>query len=187
MSFDVPRYWDSRYAKARGNSGPGSRGLAAVRKAAYVNSLISERNVRTVIDWGCGDGVVASRLVVHRYIGLDVSERAIARAMTRPPEAEAEWHVYDGFCSPELPRADLALSLDVMFHLVDESLYRAYLEMLFASARYVCIASTDYESSARAHVRHRNFSKDISGRWKVLRKAPPREIGFWLFKSKRGE
>jgi thymidylate synthase len=77
-SFDSAKYWNRRYGDG-GNSGDGSRGEILSWKAKQINSFISEVRCGYVIDFGCGDGVLASLLKVERYLGLDVSENIIIK------------------------------------------------------------------------------------------------------------
>jgi hypothetical protein len=57
-------------------------------------------------------------------------------------------------------KADLSLSLDVIFHLVEDSLFDDYMKKLFdSSSRYIIIYSSDSEEYPNdSHVRHRRFS-----------------------------
>jgi hypothetical protein len=180
----VSSYWDERYLTGKG-SGKGSRGRQAWQKAAYINRVIVDHAAHRVIDWGCGDGVVASKLEVPSYYGLDVSPTAVN--LCRQAIQRHDWHffLYDGFTSPQIPPGDLALSLDVIFHLVDDSLYQRHLELLFASAPVVCIASSNVNETGWPHVRHRAFLKDVPREWYLLRRpATNEEIGFWVFRNR---
>ena len=182
MSFDVVGYWEARYAYGKRGSGVGSRGDAAKRKAAFVNSLITERNVSSVIDWGCGDGVVARLIEAPRYVGVDVSPSAVAVSHMRADAPGRTWLTYDGVTSPELPPADLALSLDVIFHLIDDVLYRRHLELLFGSAPLVCVHSSNRDEDAKVeHMRSREFLPDVPHGWRCIHEGPSDAIGFWVF------
>lgn len=180
--FDVPGYWEKRYL-AGGDSGAGSRAEAAVRKAAYVNNLITTLGVHSVIDWGCGDGEVAQHLTVERYVGLDVSPLAVDLCWQRAQRPGWSFLQFDGVTPPPLPPADLALSLDVIYHLVEDDLYRRYLALLFASAPLVCVHSTNYEQAGRAHVLHRRFTADLPAGFEILA-WPERDdtVGMWVFR-----
>jgi len=54
----------------------------------------------------------------------------------------------------------LVLSLDVIFHLIEDNVYYQYMNNLFnASFKYVTIYSSNYELQTEAvHVRHRRFT-----------------------------
>lgn len=166
----TPRgYWDRRYREGR-TSGSGSEGDEGRYKAGYVNSLIDSHDVTSVIDWGCGDGQVLELLQVGpkyspyvAYTGIDVSPTILDRnrrlfrefCFATPDEASMpnrEW------------TADLALSMDVLFHLPDDADYFAYLNHLFNSAtRFVLIYSTNYAGGRTArHVLRRSFTPDVA-------------------------
>jgi len=182
MSFGVTDYWEERYRAGKRGSGEGSRGEAAQRKAAFVNALTHRYHVNRIIDWGCGDGEVARLLDVRRYIGLDVSRTALAICRKRVCLPRRTWLHFDGMTAPQLPPAGLALSLDVIFHLVDERLYRRHMELLFASAPLVCIHSSNHAEAGQEHVLHREFLPDVPRGWHCIHKGPEHAIGFWVFK-----
>ena len=65
----------------------------------------------------------------------------------------------------------------MIYHLVEDRIYSAYLTRLFeAGIKYVIIYATNKDKSGRfyeRHVRHRNFTKDIAIRfpnWKLIKK-----------------
>jgi hypothetical protein len=59
--------------------------------------------------------------------------------------------------------ADLSLSLEVIFHLVEDPVFDAYMRRLFESARrFVILYSSNMEQeSPGRHVRHRQFTRWI--------------------------
>lgn len=185
MGDSVSQYWDSRYQRG-GTSGAGSHGIQGEDKAAWVNDIIRDWGVQSVVDWGCGDGHIASRLDVPRYTGLDVSPAAIEHCAALLARDGWEWILYDGFTAPELVHADLALSLDVIYHLVEEQFYRRYMELLFWSADLVAIISSNCEDEAPPHIRHRCFIADVPREWEILME-PDGEtaVGRWLFMKGR--
>jgi hypothetical protein len=71
--------------------------------------------------------------------------------------------LYDGEAfvdRADLFMADLAISLDVVYHLVEDSVFEKYMTQLFASGRrYVVVYSTNAEMRCTApHARHRCFT-----------------------------
>ena len=167
LSFRGSRaYWERRYHR-RGTSGLGSRGRLAREKAATINDLIVEHAVDSVVDFGCGDGFVAGLLRCPQYIGLDVSETAITRCRAQFDRDESRvFHVYDPATHNSLAPylTEMALSLDVIYHLTEEEAFRLYMRHLFDSAqRFVLIYSTAQEQpTVVAHVRHRDFRRWIA-------------------------
>jgi SAM-dependent methyltransferase len=177
-------YWEQRYAGGK-DSGPGSHGQLAEFKAEVVNGFVRSRNVRSVIEFGCGDGNQLTLAEYPAYIGLDVSRAAIARCAERfGHDRTKRFLLYDPrSIADTLPslHAELALSLDVIYHLVEDETFEQYLLHLFSSAeRFVIIYSTDTEenhSFQAPHVRHRKFSawleRNVPG-WTMVEKIPNR-------------
>lgn len=159
--IDVAGYWETRYAGGRG-SGLGSIGHVARVKAKVVDRACER--ARSVLDIGCGDGQVASRIHCPLYLGVDVSPEAIRLARERCPTRR--FAVLDPADPPE-PR-DLHLSLDVIYHLVVDDDYRAHLDLLFSARRLVVVCSTNYDKPGAPHVRHRQWRADQPRGWRVV-------------------
>lgn len=165
MTFDVAAYWETRYAEG-GDSGPGSQGDAARDKALFVNDFIQAHSVHSVIDWGCGDGQQLERLLVpSNYVGVEVSPTALQRCIAREDNRRLSF-VLAGPLFPSsvfYDRFDLALCLDVLFHLPSDADYLPFLRHVFASStRLVCAHTTNIEiEPSRAHVRHRRVTDDV--------------------------
>jgi SAM-dependent methyltransferase len=157
------QYWEARYA-GEGTSGKGSYGKLAAFKAEVLNGLVAAEGVRRVVEFGCGDGAQLSLAEYPEYVGLDVSPTAVALCARRfAGDPTRSFFAYD----PEhfvdtlgLFRADLSLSLDVVYHLVEDAAFERYMRHLFASGeRFVVVYSSNTERPALArHVRHRRFT-----------------------------
>jgi cyclopropane fatty-acyl-phospholipid synthase-like methyltransferase len=160
---DSAHFWEANYAQGR-TSGSGSYGQLAEGKARYLNDLVRERGLSTVIEFGCGDGNQLSLAEYPSYIGLDVSRTAIGLCQRRfAADATKSFFLYEGTCFTDRAgvfTADLAVSLDVVYHLTEDAVFETYMRQLFAAGqRLVVIYSTDAEISGTApHVRHRRFS-----------------------------
>ena len=157
------RYWEQRYG-ADGTSGRGSYGLIARLKARFVNQYIERHQIRSVIDFGAGDGNQLGLLRVPTYVGLDVSATAIDRLRRTFAGDATKRFVHCGDRSPvEDPslRAEMGLSMDVLYHLTEQPVYERYLHDLFTcAARHVVIYSSNSDGrvSVSSHVRHRKFT-----------------------------
>jgi len=151
------QYWEQRYAVG-GNSGAGSYSRLAVFKAEVLNSFVSENDIKTVIEFGSGDGAQLEIAKYPNYVGVDVSWTAVnmckAKFHDTPAVVFLHTSEYKGV------QADLALSLDVIYHLVEDSVFEEYMRQLFAAARRYAIvyASNREEPSGADHVRHRKFT-----------------------------
>jgi SAM-dependent methyltransferase len=157
-------YWEQNYARGR-TSGAGSYEVLAEAKAAFLNHFVRAREVSSVIEFGCGDGNQLALADYPGYIGLDVSRSAIELCQHRFADDLAKsFFLYYGACFADragLFTADLAISLDVIYHLTEDAVFEAYMTHLFAAgARFVIVYATNREISGTApHVRHRHFTR----------------------------
>ena len=169
-------YWERRYVAGL-TSGRGSYGELARFKAEVLNEFVREHAIASVIELGCGDGNQLSLAEYPRYLGLDVSRRAIDLCTQRfRADSSKAFRWYDsgpGDHSGASITADLVISLDVIYHLIEDSVYHAYLRDLFSMARrFAVIYSSDTDDSApAAHVRHRRFTRDVAGNFPEFRLA----------------
>lgn len=162
-------YWERNYASG-GTSGAGSYHALAEAKAAFLNEFVRTRGIGSVIEFGCGDGNQLSLAEYPSYIGLDVSRSAIRLCRRRfAGDPAKSFFLYDGACFADhagLFVADLALSLDVIYHLTEDPVFETYMTHLFAAGRrYVVIYATNREWRGTApHVRHRRFTAWVEAR-----------------------
>lgn len=153
------KYWRRRY-ESGGNSGDGSYNLLAKFKADVVNALVKEEGVREVIEFGCGDGNQLALADYPRYIGFDVSPVAVRMCAEKfSADATKEFKSLGDYKGE---KADLAISLDVVFHLVEDAVYMDYMRRLFQSARRLVVVyssnTNDNPAGTAQHVRHRKFT-----------------------------
>ncbi|MBP7808085.1 MAG: hypothetical protein KA163_02215 [Bacteroidia bacterium] len=185
------QYWEDRY-REKGNSGSGSYEHLATFKAELLNSFVKENAIKTVIEFGSGDGNQLTIAQYPNYIGLDVSPTAINLCYNLFKEDKTKsFYIYNSMAfydNAKLFKADLSLSLDVLYHLVEKEIFEAYLLHLFAAAnKYVIIYASDYNQEVAPvfqHENRRSFSdfvnKNIKG-WKlkevIKNKYPVNEYG----------
>jgi SAM-dependent methyltransferase len=159
------QYWADRY-RLGGNAGAGSFGAPARHKADVLNAFVDAHAVASVIEFGCGDGRQLMLAEYPAYTGFDISADALLQCRERfPGRSDRQFLPMDDYRGQ---RADLALSLDVIYHLVEDAVYDAYLQTLFGAAeRFVVVYSSDVANGARTmrHVRHRHVSADIARRF----------------------
>lgn len=150
-------YWERRY-KHGGTSGAGSTGRLAAFKAEILNGFVAEQGISTVLEFGCGDGQQLGLARYPDYTGVDVAQSVVAACRARfaqdPTKRFTTLEAYDG------RSAALTLSLDVIYHLVEDAVFEAHMAQLFdAAERFVIIYASDYaEQPVEVHVRHRRFS-----------------------------
>ncbi len=169
-------YWEERYRKG-GTSGTGSYGRIARFKAEVLNDFVSQNGITSVIEFGSGDGNQLALAEYPAYVGVDISETAVRACRERFAEDPSKSFVtvsrYDGQV------AELTLSLDVIYHLVEDETYETYMKSLFdASERFVIIYGSDKDLPGRwPHVRHRKFTDWVATNrpgFKLTTKIPAR-------------
>lgn len=152
-------YWEHRYRDG-GNSGAGSYNRLAVFKAKILNDYVAANEIESVIEFGSGDGAQLELSRYPRYTGIDVSQSAIEATRRRFGGNPSMSFLHSSEVSTAA-RADLALSLDVIYHLVEDEVFDEYMTRLFDAAdRHVIVyASNEEKSWPSPHVRHRNFTR----------------------------
>ncbi len=162
-TFNSLNYWENRYAGG-GNSGDGSYGRLSVFKADFINKFIEEKKIHSAVEMGCGDGHQLSIIHYPAYTGMDVSSTIIDLCRKKfENDASKKFVLYkpDSFVADETLKADLALSLDVLYHIVEEKNYLKYLQDLFSlGKKYVVVYSTNFYLNETQHVLHRKFTDD---------------------------
>jgi hypothetical protein len=145
-----------------GTSGSGSRGRLAEFKARVLNAFVADNRIASVVEFGCGDGHQLSLAKYPKYLGFDVSSAALGqcRARFRGDRTKSFEHL-SRYTSQQ---AELALSLDVIFHLVEDATYHDYMKRLFASAqRFVIVYSSNHDDVRWAYqYRHRAHSRWVA-------------------------
>ena len=166
-------YWQNRYVEG-GNSGSGSYGRLAQFKAAVLNDVVKSKAVKKVVELGCGDGAQLALAEYPAYVGVDVSPAAVKGCKVRfASDPTKTFITLDNFRRARLV-GDLSLSLDVIYHLVEDKIFDDYMRDLFnASDRLVAIYSSNSEAIAdpAPHVRHRAFTDWVmreKAEWRLI-------------------
>ena len=167
-------YWQKRYLSGD-NSGAGSYNRLAEFKAEVINGFVETNRIKTIVEWGCGDGNQLTYANYPSYIGFDVAKEAIRICRVKFQNDDSKQFVWcgdEGFSTDV--KAELVLSLDVIYHLIEDEVFDVYMRRLFnTSQKYVCIYSCDDNDAViGAHVKHRKFTKWIEdncyGEWTLL-------------------
>lgn len=155
------QYWEDRYLTG-GNSGAGSYNRLARFKSEVLNDFVRRTHVTSIIEFGCGDGAQLGLAEYPSYIGVDISRKAIDMCRQRYSDDPSK-EFYTAHTLPLDARADLTLSLDVIYHLVEDPVFDGYMHQLFKTARkfVVIYASNTDQVLAIKHVRHRQFTQWI--------------------------
>ncbi|MGD8813654.1 MAG: class I SAM-dependent methyltransferase [Anaerolineales bacterium] len=171
-------YWRTRYRKG-GYSGRGSYGKSATFKASVLNEFVKKQGISSVIEFGCGDGNQLRLAEYPTYLGFDISSEAIALCRSIfAQDGTKSFRLMEAYRDE---KADLALSLDEIYHLIEDDVFESHMKMLFDSSNaFVAIYSsnTDQQEEIQApHVRHRKFTRWIdrhAAGWKLIEIIPNR-------------
>lgn len=162
--FSSAIYWEDRYASGK-KSGAGSYRHLADYKAQFINQFVSANGVETVLELGCGDGNQLGLLNFQSYVGVDVAPTVVERCRKKFADRK-NWRFADAADRAAYSSSvyDLTLSLDVIYHLIEDDVFNNYMTDLFdLSSRFVVIYASDWDEVLPArHVRHRWFSDWIS-------------------------
>ena len=165
-------YWERRYMYG-GNSGGGSYNRLAEFKAKILNEFVSQNKISSVIEWGCGDGNQLQLAKYPDYVGYDVSQKAIEICKSKFENDNTKEFYYCGnedFTTGK--KAELVLSLDVIYHLIEDESFKTYMDRLLeSSTKYICIYSSDFQEVKDKHVKCRKFTKyfDDKKEWKLIK------------------
>ncbi len=154
------QYWIERYEAGR-TSGAGSYNELAEFKAEIINAFVVDHGIETVMEFGCGDGNQLQLANYPDYTGFDVSPRAVDLCRNIfSSDDRKRFLLMEEYAGQT---AQLTLSLDVVYHLVEDDVYASYMETLFAAGeRFVIVYSSNSEHNEPGqarHVRHRIFTR----------------------------
>jgi hypothetical protein len=185
--FKSKEYWENRY-KSNGNSGLGSYGDEAKFKSNYINDAIIKYNIKSINDFGCGDGNQISQLENFEiYCGTDVSNTTLLNCIQKFKNVNKYKFVSN---ISEMNDADLCMSLDVLYHITEDDYFNDYMHNLFSlSKKYVLIYSVNSnELTTVPHMKYRDFlswiEKNVSD-FKLIDSSKYEKknngVGFFLF------
>lgn len=184
------KIWEDRYVN-KGNSGFGSYQKDLYDyKLGFVRDVITQYNIKTVFDYGCGDGHVVSEIIAGRdvdsYIGIDLSPYIIEQ--NRKKYKDKIYYTLEEYNFDQKETFDLVISLDVIYHIMEEAFYYETLSKLFElSKKYVLIYAVDKDLLYSGHMHFRRFTNKIPNNYKLVKseKTPNEqmETTFYLYEK----
>uniref|UniRef100_A0A6C0JAA5 Glycosyltransferase 2-like domain-containing protein n=1 Tax=viral metagenome TaxID=1070528 RepID=A0A6C0JAA5_9ZZZZ len=160
--FDSKKYWNNRYING-GNSGAGSYNKLSNFKADIINNFIKKNEIKSVVDYGVGDGNQLKLFNTEKliYTGIDVSKFIISKCKEEFKNDKTKRFIHSDNIDNEL-KGELVLSCDVIYHLIEEQVYKEYMEKLFLmSKKYVIIYAPNLNYNEAVHVKKREFVEYI--------------------------
>ena len=161
-------YWENRY-RLNLNSGSGSYGRLAIFKSNVINEIIQDYQIKNIVELGVGDG---NNLKLYKgfdsYTGFDVSRTIIEKNKKKFKSEIYKFYVLN---EEKVPKCELIMSLDVIYHLIEDKVYKSHLNDLFTNAtNLVLIYSSNFDGKKFRHVKHRRFSNDIPNNFTLIKK-----------------
>ena len=156
--FNSKKYWNDRYLRG-GNSGQGSYNHLAQIKGDVINDFIKKNQIKTLIDYGVGDGNQLKLINTENltYTGIDVSEFIISKCKEDFKDDKTKLFIHVDDIDNDL-KADLVLSCDVIYHLIEDHVYKEYMNNLFSmSKKYVIIYAPNINYNEAVHVKKCEF------------------------------
>jgi hypothetical protein len=128
-----------------------------------------------VIEFGCGNGDQLSLARYPRYVGVDISRMALAQCRARFSGDDTK--TFSLLRDYRISVHDLAISLDVISHLVEDCRFDEHVGAVFFSARrFVITYSSDHDDPNWVYdVRHRSHSRWLEANkpdWKLVSSTP---------------
>jgi hypothetical protein len=142
-------YRQGMWRQGHSPSGKGSEGVLADRYIALVEEYADRHQLRTVVDGGCGDFSVGSRLapLFGRYTALDVSSRIIDINRKRYADlvgGHVSFEVGD-MTATTFPAADLVLVRQVLQHLTNAQIEKILANLAASRWRRVLISESVHD------------------------------------------
>lgn len=158
MSIDEKKYWDDRYYGGY-TSGPASYGGQLVRKVQYIKDNV--RDIKNITDIGCGDFTLGAKLCAMfptaSYLGMDISAVVVERNKGLYPRGQFQ-------VMSDIPKSDLLLCVDVLFHVLDDEECEKLIDNLHNSwDNYLVITAYERNEEKTNHVRIRKFPVEKFG------------------------
>jgi SAM-dependent methyltransferase len=174
--FNAKEYWNKRYVEG-GNSGDGSYNTMAEFKSEIINEFISTTKCYDMIDLGCGDGNQLEYFNRIKYVGVDVSPYILEKCKEKFASDELKSFIHYDEAKNLSRKFGVAISLDVVFHIIDDNEYAEYFDLLFKLPdRYVilyAIPPDDGTIQWGEHMKIRDNESYIKERftdWKLIKK-----------------
>lgn len=145
-----------------GCSGGGSSYDDAVSYIKFLESFIKEKEINSVLDFGCGDWAFSKYINWGeiKYIGIDVVKKVIESNQKKFASANISFLFKDGI-EGGLPSADLLICKDVLQHLSNEDILLFLKE---AKKFRHCLITNDID----LHNLKNNNKKISVGDWRPL-------------------
>jgi hypothetical protein len=144
-------YEENKWGGASGEyfSGTGSMDPSVPKYAALIRELITEKQISTVVDLGCGDFKVGCQIQIPgvKYIGIDIVQSLVEYNRARFSTATVSFLCCD-IIKNNLPEGQLCLIRQVLQHLSNQEIA----SILHNTQKYQYVIITEHYPSPIRHV-----------------------------------
>jgi cyclopropane fatty-acyl-phospholipid synthase-like methyltransferase len=159
--MNTKNIWESRYNNG-GNSGNGTYNELYIFKRDIINDIINKYNIKNIIDFGCGDGNQIKEFNIDKYVGIDIALSAINICKMKYKDDNTKSFFTYNEINNIKSQYDLSISLDVLYHILEEDLFIDYLKKIFNfSSKYILIYSSNYDGHTEGHMHTRKFTNYV--------------------------
>ena len=159
--MNTKNIWESRYNNG-GNSGNGTYNELYIFKRDIINDIINKYNIKNIIDFGCGDGNQIKEFNINKYVGIDIALSAINICKMKYKDDNTKSFFTYNEINNIKSQYDLSISLDVLYHILEEDLFIDYLKKIFNfSSKYILIYSSNYDGHTEGHMHTRKFTNYV--------------------------
>jgi SAM-dependent methyltransferase len=149
-------YKKAMWKQGDSTSGLGSEGELAERYLLFVLNYAKANNIHSIVDAGCGDFSVGSRLAPHfeKYVGLDVAPTIIEINKKRYVDLVAQGKVEFGVAdltASTFPPTDLILIRQVLQHLTNTQIEQILRNLEASKWRRALITEEVYEPESNSN------------------------------------
>ena len=140
-------FWKAAYANGE-DSGSGSGGFLLEEKIKFLNDVIEEEDIKTVLDFGHGDLRVARGINIKDYTGIDIFDPEDDFGLNL---INSRFDQYDG------PSADAVFCLDVLYHILEDEqdyMTRTMDKLMEKSDRFLVIYAQDSRNTDRFDIEY---------------------------------
>ena len=146
-------------------SGPGSRGLVAEQYIEDVSGFIAARNIKSVVDLGCGDFHIGRQIVEQTgvdYTGVDIVSDLVEQHSGKFSNDRVRF-MCANILTDELSMAELCLVRQVLQHLSNTEIGTALKNI---SKYPMTLISEDVPKHPRSFNRDKPHGPDYRGHWR---------------------
>lgn len=144
QTVEIKKVFSNIYEKNlwKNGSGPGSTPKATDYYRSILIDLITNLEIKTVLDYGCGDWqfshLVPWEDLINNYLGVDIVDSVIAENIKKYKSSKVNFQtVTEDWCFPEV---DLIICKDVLQHLPNVQV-KQLLEKMKSSSRFMIITN----------------------------------------------